>query len=79
MYNFKSNQNAEAIDEDCVWHKCKVICVNEDEVIVSFDGWSSKFNRSITNANEIRQTSYQDYPRCRNLLLESIIDQDNTR
>ena len=45
---------AEAIDEDGVWCICTV---EEDKVIILFDGWHTEWNRRISDPREIRDRS----------------------
>ena len=44
---------AEAIDEDGVWCICTVEEVEEEEVIISYDGWHVEWNCRISNPREI--------------------------
>ena len=44
---------AEAIDEDGVWCVCTVEKVEEEEVIISCDGWHVEWNCHISDPHEI--------------------------
>ena len=45
---------AEEIDEDGFWCICTVEEVEEEEVIVLYDGWHAEWNCRISNPHEIR-------------------------
>ena len=48
---------AEAIDDEGVWCPCTVVKTEKDRVTVSFDGWNSEWNRTISDQTEIRERS----------------------
>ena len=54
---------AEAVDEERVWCACIVEEVNDDYVIVSFDGWNAEKNRSVCDPREIRDRTLPDRKR----------------
>jgi len=55
----------EAADEDGVWCACTVESVEDEAVIVSFDGWSPEWNRRICDPHEIRDVTLPDGKRKR--------------
>ena len=56
---------AEAVDEEGVWCACSVEEVNDDYVIVSFDGWNAEKNRSVCDPREISDRTLPDRKRNR--------------
>ena len=61
---------AEAVDEERVWCACTVEEVDDDYVIVSFDGWN-EWNRRVCDPREIRDRTLPDRKRKRrNLSLQ---------
>ena len=55
---------AEAVDEEGVWCTCTVEEVDDDYVIVSFDGWN-EWNRRVFDPREIRDRTLPDRKRKR--------------
>ena len=55
---------AEAVDEEGVWCTCTVEEVDDDYVIVSFDGWN-EWNRRVCDPREIRDRTLPDRKRKR--------------
>ena len=55
---------AEAVDEERVWCTCTVEEVDDDYVIVSFDGWN-EWNRRVCDPREIRDRTLPDRKRKR--------------
>ena len=61
---------AEAVGEG-VWRACTVEEVDDDYVIVSFDGWNAEWNRRVCDPREIRDRTLPDRKRKRrNLSLQ---------
>ena len=56
---------AEAVDEEGVWCTCTVEEVDDDYVIVSFDGWNAEWNRRVCDPREIRDRTLPDRKRKR--------------
>ena len=62
---------AEVIDEEGVWCACTVEEVENDNVIVSFNGWNAEWNRRVCDPREIRDRTLPDRERKRrNLSLQ---------
>ena len=62
---------AEAVDEERVWCACTVEEVDDDCMIVSFDGWNWEWNRRVCDPREIRDRTLPDRKRKRrNLSLQ---------
>ena len=62
---------AEEGDEEGVWCTCTVEEVDDDYVIVSFDGWNTELNRCVCDLREIRDRTLPDRKRKRrNLSLQ---------
>ena len=55
---------AEAVDEEGVWCTFTVEEVDDDYVIVSFDGWN-EWNRRVCDPREIRDRTLPDRKRKR--------------
>ena len=51
---------AEEGDEEGVWCTCTVEEVDDDYVIVSFDGWNTEWNRCVCDPREIRDRTLPD-------------------
>ena len=51
---------AEAVDEEGVNCACTVEEVDDDYVIVSFDGWNAEWNRRVCDPREIRDRTLPD-------------------
>ena len=49
---------AEAVDEEGVWCACTVEEVDNDYVIVSFDGWNGEWNHRVCDPWEIRDQTF---------------------
>ena len=47
MEIFRHGEDAEALDEFDVWHKCKIVAINENGTTVSFPGWNECWNRTV--------------------------------
>ena len=58
--NLRNGDKAEAVDEEGVWHVCRVVDTKENSVLVNFTGWSSKFDRTVTSEKEIRPITTSD-------------------
>ena len=56
---------AEEGDEEGVWCTCTVEEVDDDYVIVSFDGWNTEWNRCVCDPREIRDQTLPDRKRKR--------------
>ena len=54
---------AEEGDEEGVWCTCTVEEVDDDYVIVSFDGWNTEWNRCVCDPREIRDRTLPDRKR----------------
>ena len=52
----------EAVDEEGVWCAC-TIEIDDDYVIVSFDGWNVEGNRRVCDPREIRDRTLPDRKR----------------
>jgi len=63
---------SEAVDEEGVWCACNVEEVENEAVIVSFDGWSSEWNRGICDPREIRAVTLPDGKRKRTNLSRQV-------
>ena len=63
---------AEALDEEGVWCACTVETVEDEAVIVSFDGWSAEWNRRICDPREIRDRTLPDGKRKRTNLSRQV-------
>ena len=62
---------AEVVDEEGVWCACTVEEVENDNVIVSFNGWNAEWNRRVCDPREIRDRTLPDRERKRrNLSLQ---------
>ena len=48
MERYSAGTEAEAIDSFGVWHCCTVRSAHEEGINVHFNGWSSKWDKKIT-------------------------------
>ena len=54
---------AEEVHEEGVWCVCTVEEVDDDDVIVSFDGWNAEWNRCVCDPREISNQTMPDRKR----------------
>ena len=54
---------AEAVDEEGLWCACTVKEVNDNFVIVFFNGWNAEWNRCVCDPREIKDRTLPDRKR----------------
>ena len=54
---------AEAVDEEGLWCACTVKEVNDNFVIVFFDGWNAVWDRCVCDPREIKDRTLPDRKR----------------
>lgn len=64
MNNFKTEDTVEALDEFGVWAKGTIVAMDGEKLRVSFEGFGSMWNRSVSE-EEIRRETIAELPKKR--------------